>query len=387
MDKPSFSKRISLITGNDAAIGQAAAAHYPTLTVKLDAAPYDLPAAQKQNSLLNALNALTEWHIQHCLPYARMRQRMFSPGTAACREDIPWLPVRLFKTQNLMSVQRGEIIKTLTSSGTTGQAVSHIYIDRETAMRQTRALTSIMANFLGKQRLPMVIVDSADLLKNRSRFNARAAGILGFSIFGRHHHYCLDESLDLQIDPLEDFLARHSGTPILVFGFTFVVWQRLLQSVIQQGRKLNFGNGSTLIHGGGWKRLQDQQVDNVTFKALLREHLGIERVFNYYGMVEQVGSIFMECEYGHLHAPVFADVIVRDPLTLEPLAPEHEGVLQVLSALPVSYPGHSLLTEDLGVVHGEDDCPCGRLGRHFSVLGRLPQVELRGCSDTRAIPA
>jgi len=38
------------------------------------------------------------------------------------------------------------------------------------------------------------------------------------------------------------------------------------------------------------------------------------------------------------------------------------------------------------VVHGEDDCPCGRKGRYFSVLGRLPQVEMRGCSDTRALP-
>ena len=71
----------------------------------------------------------------------------------------------------------------------------------------------------------------------------------------------------------------------------------------------------------------------------MREYLGLERIFNYYGMVEQVGSIFMECEHGHLHAPAFADVIVRDPLTLEPLPPGREGAVQVLSALPVSYGG------------------------------------------------
>ena len=363
------------------------APNYPGLAMGLDAPPYSLSATQKQPLLLNALNELTEWHTQRCAPYANMRQRMFGMGAAACREDVPWLPVRLFKTQDLASVGRSEVIKTLTSSGTTGQAVSRIYLDRETSLRQTRVLTSIMASFLGKQRLPMVIVDSADLLKDRSRFNARAAGILGFSVFGRLHHYCLDDHLDLQIEALEAFLAEHRGKPILAFGFTFIVWQRLLQAVIAQGRKLDFGPGSTLIHGGGWKRLQDESVDNNTFKALLKEHLGLERVFNYYGMVEQVGSIFMECEHGHLHAPVFADVVVRDPLTLEPLPPGRVGVVQVVSALPVSYPGHSLLTEDQGVLHGEDDCPCGRMGRHFSVLGRLPQAELRGCSDTRAIPA
>ena len=56
------------------------------------------------------------------------------------------------------------------------------------------------------------------------------------------------------------------------------------------------------------------------------------------------------------------------------------GVVQVVSALPRSYPGHSLLTEDLGDLLGEDDCRCGQLGRTFRVLGRVPKAELRGCS-------
>lgn len=349
-------------------------------------APYALPASEKQPRLVSALQTLTAWHAQHCEPYARMHERLFGGAASNVREALPFLPVRLFKTMDLLSVERSQVLKTLTSSGTTGQAVSRIYLDRETSVRQTRVLAAIMSAFLGRQRLPMVIIDSAELLKDRTRFNARAAGILGFSVFGRSHHYCLDDQLQLQREALDAFLAQHRGAPVLAFGFTAVVWQGLLQAVERSGRPMDFGAGSTLIHGGGWKRLHDQRVDNATFKDRLRGQLGIERVFNYYGMVEQVGSIFMECEHGHLHAPVFADVIVRDPVSLEPQPDGQAGVLQVLSALPVSYPGHSLLTEDLGVVHGEDDCPCGRKGRYFSVLGRLPQVEMRGCSDTRSLP-
>jgi phenylacetate-coenzyme A ligase PaaK-like adenylate-forming protein len=350
------------------------------------AEPYGLRAIEKQAVLLGALNALTDWHTDHCTPYRHMRSRLFPSGAARSLDDLPFLPVRLFKTQKLLSVPPDAVVKVLNSSGTTGQAVSSIYLDRETSVRQTRVLAAIMAAFLGKQRLPMVLVDSPALIKDRSRFNARAAGILGFSVFGRNHHYCLDDQLELQVNALEDFLQQHRGTPILAFGFTFIVWQGLLQGALRAGRKLDFGTGSTLIHGGGWKRLQNEQIDNTSFKARLREQLGIERVFNYYGMVEQGGSIFMECEHGHLHAPVFADVIVRDPVTLAPLGPDQPGVIQVLSALPASYPGHSLLTEDMGILHGEDDCPCGRPGRHFSVTGRVPQAELRGCSDTRVMP-
>ena len=356
----------------------------PSLPFDL-AEPFGLRAWEKQALLCSTLNELSTWHSERCLPYRQMRARMFASGPARTREEVPYLPVRLFKTLELASIPKNEIIKTLTSSGTTGQAVSRIFLNRETSIRQTRVLTAIMASFLGKKRLPMVIVDSPGLMKDRTRFNARAAGILGFSVFGRNHHYCLDDQLALNADGLHAFLEQHRDTPVLAFGFTFVVWQGLLQEAKRTGRKFDFGTGSTLIHGGGWKRLTDQQVDNDTFKQGLREQLGIDKIFNYYGMVEQVGSIFIECERGHLHAPVFADVIVRDTLTLEPLPPGQPGVIQVLSALPTSYPGHSLLTEDMGILHGEDDCPCGRAGRHFSVTGRLPQVEMRGCSDTRVM--
>jgi hypothetical protein len=53
-----------------------------------------------------------------------------------------------------------------------------------------------------------------------------------------------------------------------------------------------------------------------------------------------------------------------------------------MSVLPDSYPGHSILTEDIGVIHGEDDPGSGMKGIYFEILGRVPQAELRGCSDT-----
>jgi len=348
--------------------------------------PYGLDKGAKQALLLGTLNTLTQWHQQQCKPYRNILSGIFKRNEAQTLEDLPFVPVRLFKTLELASVSKADIVKTLMSSGTTGQAVSKIYLDRETSVRQTRVLAAIMASFLGPQRLPMVIIDSADLLKDRTQFNARAAGILGFSTFGRKHHYCLDEKLQLKIEDLQDYLNDHQDQPILLFGFTFVVWQGLYEGAVGAGRKLNFGENSTLIHGGGWKRLIDQQVSNEVFKHKLKDQLGIKRVYNYYGMVEQVGSIFMECEHSHLHSPVFADIVVRNPITLEPVPFGEAGVIEVLSALPLSYPGHVLLTEDMGVINGEDDCPCGRLGKYFSISGRLPKVEMRGCSDTRAIP-
>ena len=75
---------------------------------------------------------------------------------------------------------------------------------------------------------------------------------------------------------------------------------------------------------------------------------------------------------------------IRNPLDFSECGIGETGIIQVVSAIPESYPGHSLLTEDEGVLLGEDDCPCGRKGKYFKINGRLKNAEIRGCSDTYA---
>ena len=118
------------------------------------------------------------------------------------------------------------------------------------------------------------------------------------------------------------------------------------------------------------------------FHDRLREVCGIRSVHDYYGMVEQTGCIYMECECGHLHASIFSDIITRRAEDMSECDIGEAGIIQVVSAIPESYPGHSLLTEDEGVVLGEDDCPCGRKGKYFKIHGRIKAAEVRGCSDT-----
>ncbi len=348
----------------------------------LEQPPYALPQVQKNALLDPALRELTEHHRQHCLPYrnilaAYADQNPTAPGR------LPFLPVRLFKQLQLCSVPEAEVFKVLTSSGTTGQVPSRIYLDRATAQLQTRVLVKIMQDFLGKARLPMLIVDHPGVIKDRSSFSARGAGILGMQTFGHAQTYLLDDDYRINFPALEEFAEKFAGGPILLFGFTFMVWQYLIRALEEAGRQITLPSG-ILVHSGGWKKLQDQAVDNQSFKQRLRQATGIGRVHNFYGMVEQVGSVFVECEAGVLHAPGFADVLIRDPFDWSECPIGADGLIEVVSLLPRSYPGQRLLTEDRGRLLGEDDCPCGRKGRTFAVHGRLPKAELRGCSDTHA---
>ncbi|MBI5258809.1 MAG: acyl-protein synthetase [Burkholderiales bacterium] len=350
----------------------------------LDWPVYELGRAEKRRRLEAELSALTAHHAAHCEPYARVLAAHGVDAQAAFTlETVPWLPVRLFKHRLLASVPPEQQFKLLTSSGTTGQTPSRIVLDKTTAARQTTALARIMQRFVGRARLPMLILDHAGVIKDRRSFSARGAGILGLANLGREHVYALREDMSLDTEAVQAFCARHAGQPKLLFGFTFMVWQHFVLALEKSGQAVDL-SGALLIHSGGWKKLTDIAVDNEQFKARVRAVAGADvRVHNFYGMVEQVGSVFVECEHGHLHAPAFADVLVRSPDDWRVLPHGEAGVVQVLSCLPASYPGHSLLTEDLGTVLGEDDCPCGRMGRHFKIHGRVPQAELRGCSDTQ----
>lgn len=341
--------------------------------------PYAMPQQDKERFLLAELSELTRHHQDHCMAYRKMLQALQLPAPPyQSLETIPYLPVGLFKTHDLLSIPKDVVYKTLLSSGTTGSVPSRIYLDRETAREQTAALASIITHFLGQQRLPLLIVDREDVIQDPKMFSARGAAILGMLNFGRDPFYLLDSQHQIKYDALRAWLQRYGQAPILIFGFTFMVWNDFIKACESQSIHLDQG---ILIHTGGWKKLQDQAVTPAHFKQRLFEVSGIRRCHNFYGMVEQVGSVFVECEQGRLHCPVFADIIIRDPQTWQPVSVGQDGVIQTLSLLPRSYPGHSLLTEDLGRYRGEDNCPCRRLGKTFDALGRVPKAEPRGCSD------
>ena len=351
----------------------------------LELEPYSLEKEKKQELLSRRLISLSRQHYKTCDAYKRIVDAFgIDLKQITSYDELPFLPVRLFKELELRSVPKEEIVKTMTSSGTSGQRVSRIYVDRKTAGYQQKTLVKLVSSFTGSARMPMLIIDCPSVVKNRAMFSARGAGILGFSIFGRDRLYALNDEMELDAEGVGAFLEKHKGEQIFLFGFTFMVWQHFYKELLRlkrQGTVWDLSRG-ILIHGGGWKKLEGEAVSREEFHAGLQKACGLHQIYDYYGMVEQTGCIYMQCEYGHLHASIFSDVIVRRPEDFSVCGIGEKGILQVVSAIPESYPGHSLLTEDEGMLLGEDDCPCKRKGKYFSVIGRLKNAEIRGCSDT-----
>ncbi len=346
--------------------------------------PYELSSKEKSELLTKELTELTAYHQARCPAYADLLQALGYDGTKVNQvEDIPFFPVRMFKEFDLMSIDKKDIFKTMTSSGTTGQAVSKIYVDKETAMMQQKVMIKILSDFWGPKRLPMLVIDTPAVLKDRRTFTARGAAVMGLQIVSRDTVYCLNDDMSLNREILDAFVEKYVGQRFIIFGFTFMVWQHFYKELLNAGRKYDMSE-AFLMTGGGWKTLEKESVSREEFKSSLRDICNIGHFLDHYGMVEQTGCIYAECECGHLHASIYSDVIIRDCENFHPLNQGEKGVIQVVSILPKSYPGHSLLTEDEGMILGEDDCPCGRKGKYIKVFGRMKSAELRGCSDTYA---
>lgn len=347
--------------------------------------PFSLDKEQKNEVLTKRLKHLTYLHQNNCPEYRKILKSFdFDIASVTSYAELPYLPVRMFKELSLKSVPKEEIVKTMTSSGTTGQAPSKIYLNRATSSNQQKTLVKIVNEFTGSSRMPMIILDCPSVVKNRAMFSARGAGILGFSVFGAEKIYAFNDDMELNVEGLKEFLNKHQGEKIFLFGFTYMIWEYFYKNIMSLKSKnitFDLSNG-ILIHGGGWKKLAGESVSAGEFCLRLMDACGLYHIHDYYGMAEQTGCIYMECEYGHLHTSIFSDVIVRRARDFAICGIGERGIIEVVSSIPESYPGHCLLTEDVGQILGEDDCPCGRKGKYFKVEGRLKDAEIRGCSDT-----
>ncbi len=353
-----------------------------TLTDLFQQPAFGLRQNDKEAMLLPLLCALTTHHRDKCDAYRRITD-VTAPDFAQAQTlaDLPYLPISLFKHRRLRSIPAQDVRTTVKSSGTTGTGVSQIDLDPDNARLSSRALNCIMRSVTGNERWPMLIIDCPAALHNQQGLGARASAILGLMPQGRDPCFALNDDFSLATERVAAFLQKNAGSKILIYGFTFIIWQFFLPQCAHKGFDLSNG---ILLHSGGWKKLQDSAVSPQDFKARLKQAAGITRVMNFYGMAELPGTIFLENADGLLSVPSFADVIIRDPVTFLPLPNGQTGLIQILSLLPHSYPGHSLLTEDMGLIESVDSGIDGRWGKNIKIMGRAPRASLRGCSDVLA---
>ena len=341
--------------------------------------PFGLTIRKKNPWFLANLKKLSLYHYRYSKNYKLISDNIFNSISKVKKiSDLPFVHASIFKNFNLISKNSNEKISTFSSSGTSGLKQSKINLDPKTSLLQSKALSKIFSEIINKDK-DIFFIENKNFLNSRESMSAKGAAIKGFSQLCNNKYFLLDNNNKIKISILKNYLKKNENKEFVIFGFTSSIWFNLVKEAKRQKIKLKKNQG-ILIHGGGWKKMHKLRVDNNKFKNKIKSLLGLKQVYNYYGMIEQTGSVFLECEKGYFHCSIFSDIFIRNS-KLELSKIKETGLIQTLSLLPLSYPGHNILTEDLGIIHGIDNCTCGKKGKYFTVLGRVPNAELRGCSD------
>ncbi len=355
--------------------------------------PYGMAPEVKTAALLAGVHEQIAYHKAHCPPYARwLRHQGFDlRRPVQSLAGVPWLPVGIFKRMFLSSVPESQFVRVLTSSGTSAQVPSRLPLDRTTRNRQMKALAAILSHRLGGQRRPFLILDAPPQEPQHAdrELSARVAGLRGYLMAATEQEYALrSDGGRLLLDRARVVAAVErwaaAGTPFCLLGYTYVLYEYVVRPLRAEGARIDLPPSTFVIHFGGWKHLHQQAVT----KPVLTDHaaevfgVGAGSIVDIYGFTEQLGVIYPDDAYGVKHTPTYAEVLVRDPRTLDIVPDGAVGLLEFICPLPHSYPGVAVLLDDMGRIIGRDAGDDSGSGTAFDVIGRAQRAETRGCGDT-----
>ncbi len=355
--------------------------------------PFGMEQTEKEKVFLEVMKESMKHHYQNCKEFRKfIDSQKFNLESEYCIEDIPFLPVSIFKEMDLITGNRENIKKKVLSSSTSGNKPSSIYLDLDTINRQRKALVSILPDFIGRKKKVFFIFDSESTINALGgEVSSRGSAIRGMLIFSKSIKFLLDDDLEMDLSLLEDAVeSLEKDDEVCFFGFTWIMY-KILSGIKSDKNFSRFcelfeslkGKG-IVLHIGGWKKLEEISITKKKFNeevgSLMK--VPVSGIVDFYGMTEQLGTVYPDCEFGFKHVPLYSEVIVRNVENFKQCSIGEEGFIQVLSPIPNSYPGISILSDDLGELKGVDDCKCKRLGKYFVFKKRADKAEAKGCGDT-----
>ena len=269
--------------------------------------------------------------------------------------DIPFLPIRFFKTHQVVCGNAPAAI-CFESSGTTGQEVSRHYVqDLDLYAQSFRrgfqefygnptdwAILALLPSYLERGRSSLVYMVQDLMAQSGHKANA----------FFLHDHAALASTLQQ---------LEKQGQQTLLIGVTYA----LLDFAAAYPMQLQH---TVVMETGGMKGRREELLRDEVH-ALLKQAFQLEQIHSEYGMTELLSQAYSKGG-GVFQSPTWMKVLVRDeddPVTCKDLG---RGALNIIDLANM----HScafIATDDVAEIQ-----PDGR----FHLLGRLDHSDIRGCS-------
>lgn len=342
---------------------------------------------------LESVREMYAWQEAHSQIFRGIcQQHNFSIDDIQSIDDVMKIPsvfVTAFKERRLLSVPESEIVKTFTSSGTTGQQSQinwdKMSMERQSFMRDAIVESYGLADYNNKVNYLIfsyepAVSGSKGAAHTHSAYSKYAPAAEVYYAIRRGANGEPEFKVDGCIAALERFAA--SGLPLRITGFPAFSYVTLSE-LDKRGVRFQFPAESVLFSGGGWKNYTGKTITMDEYAELVHRILGIERsrIRDIYGMVEH-GVPYMTCECGHLHVPVYSRVCAVSPHTMQILPDGEVGLLKLVTPYIRSTPALSVLSTDLAMI--QSNCPCGRPGKYIVLKGRGGVKKYAGCGISAA---
>jgi phenylacetate-coenzyme A ligase PaaK-like adenylate-forming protein len=306
--------------------------------------------------------ALSVFHYQYanCLIYRRYVDMLCNDASKIKRlEQIPFLPIEFFKTQQIIAQGHSPQIH-FTSSGTTGKQTSTHYIAdkklyEESFLRcfeyfvgkpETFAILALLPSYLERKHSSLVYMASALINRTNNQDS-------GFYLYN--------------VDEFAEKLQRLSdrGQKTIVFGVGFALLDVVAKTRLKQKDVLVFETGG--------KKGKKAEISREELHDKLATGFGVEVVYSEYGMTELLSQAY-SMNGKSFRCPPWMKVVLRDmqdPLSLLTSTEKNRrGGINVID-LANLYSCSFIATQDVGKY---------RTDGSFEVLGRFDYADIRGCN-------
>ena len=270
-------------------------------------------------------------------------------------EEIPFLPIEFFKTEQIICVSQ-KIEEIFLSSGTKGNQSKHLVSD-----------LSIYENSF-KNSFQLFYGDITDycilsLLPNYREREGSSLIYMVDDLIKRSKHPKSGFYLNNYKEVSETILElERNGQKTLLIGVSYALLD------LAKDYPMNLEN-TIIMETGGTKGKRKELLKEELHK-ILKEAFSLDSIHSEYGMTELLSQSYSEGD-NIFKTPPWKKVLIRDvndPLTI--LGKNRSGGINIIDLANI-YSCPFIATQDLGRLNEDES---------FSVLGRFDNSDVRGCN-------
>ena len=294
------------------------------------------------------------FQYENCMIY-RKYVDLLDRKSPTCIEEIPFLPIEFFKSQEVLSIPKSGKETLFLSSGTgmigrSKHLVSNVSVYKESFFKAycllfgqpaEQVILALLPSYVEQENSSLVYMVNELIAATKSELSG----------------FLLDDYQEVEKRYQE---AINSGKEVVIFGVSYA-----LLDLAEQ--KMNLSKAK-IIETGGMKGRR-KELSKAELHAVLCKGLGVDFVSSEYGMTELLSQAY-SLKNGVFVCPPWMKVLFRDvydPLTL--ISGEKSGGINVIDLANINSCSF-IQTQDLGQ----------KTENGFVLDGRIDLADIRGCN-------